>query len=198
MKNPYEVLGVDKNATDDEVKKAYHNLARKYHPDNYSSNPDMAELANEKMKEVNEAYEQIKKMREGGYSGTDSGYSSIRNLINSGRFAEAELALEKIPAATRTAEWHYLKSILLMRRGWTADAMHELGIARSMDPQNPEYERAREEFERRATGYQAGYAGSRRSYSTRNDADTACDCCANLICLDLCCECMGGDLISCC
>ena len=65
MKNPYDVLKVDKNATDEEIKKAYHSLARKYHPDNYSSNPDMAELANEKMKEINEAYEAIKKMREG-------------------------------------------------------------------------------------------------------------------------------------
>ena len=74
MRNPYEILGVDANATDEEIKKAYHNLARKYHPDNYASNPDMAELAGEKMKEVNEAYEAIKKMREGGTGGTGTNY----------------------------------------------------------------------------------------------------------------------------
>ena len=198
MKTPYEILGVSENASDEDIKKAYYTLARKYHPDNFSSNPDMAELANEKMKEVNEAYDKIKKMREEGYTGT-SGYAAIRAHINSGRFAEAELTLEKIPASERTAEWHYLKSILLMRRGWTADAMHELGIARSMDPSNPEYERAKEEFDRRASSYNTGYAGSRRSYETRQDnADAACDCCTNLLCLDCCCECMGGDLISCC
>ena len=203
MRNPYEILGVDQNATDEEIKKAYHNLARKYHPDNYASNPDMAELAGEKMKEVNEAYEAIKKMREGGAgsaggAGANPTYASIRAQINSGRFAEAELSLEKIPVHARTAEWHYLKSILLLRRGWTADAMHELGIARSMDPNNPEYERAREEFERTASGYYTGYAGSRRTYQNHGDIDRTLDCCTNLICLDCCCECMGGDLIPCC
>ena len=197
LKTPYEILGVSENASDEEIKKAYYTLARKYHPDNFSSNPDMAELANEKMKELNEAYDKIKKMREEGYTGTST-YSAIRADINSGRFAQAELALERIPASDRTAEWHYLKSILLMRRGWTADALHELGIARSMDPQNPEYERAKEEFDRRASSYRTGYAGSRRSYETRDNTDMACDCCTNLICLDCCCECMGGDLISCC
>ena len=195
MKNPYEILGVDQSASDEEIKKAYHALARKYHPDNYSSNPDMAELATEKMKEVNEAYDAIKKMREGG---ADNTYVAIRNLINSGRFAEAELSLEKIAPTLRTAEWHYLKSLLLMRRGWTADAMHELGIARSMDPDNPEYQRVKEEFERRATGFNTGYTGSRGTYQTRGTGENAADCCTQLICLDCCCECMGGDLISCC
>ena len=76
--------------------------------------------------------------------------------------------------------------------------MHELGIARSMDPNNPEYERAREEFERTASGYNTGYAGSRRTYQSAGDVDKTLDCCANLICLDCCCECMGGDLIPCC
>ena len=197
MKSPYEILGVSQNATDEEIKKAYHALARKYHPDNFSSNPDMAELAEEKMKEINEAYDEIKRLREGSSSGSTT-YTAIRQLINMGRFADAEMELEKIPNNLRTADWHYLKSILLMRRGWTADAMRELGIACSMDPNNPEYQRAKEEFDRRTNTYSAGYAGSRGSYQQKNDAERTADCCTQLICLDCCCECMGGDLISCC
>ena len=65
MKDPYEILGVPKNATDDEIKAAYRALARKYHPDNYVDNP-LADLAQEKMKAINEAYELIQKMRSGG------------------------------------------------------------------------------------------------------------------------------------
>ena len=56
MRDPYQVLGVPSTATDEEVKKAYRNLAKKYHPDNYHDDP-LADLAQEKMKEINEAYE---------------------------------------------------------------------------------------------------------------------------------------------
>ena len=58
MRDPYQVLGVPSTATDEEVKKAYRDLARKYHPDNYHDNP-LADLAQERMKEINEAYEAV-------------------------------------------------------------------------------------------------------------------------------------------
>ena len=64
MKDPYSVLGVSQSASDDEIKKAYRELARKYHPDNYQNNP-LADLAEEKMKEINEAYDAITKQRAG-------------------------------------------------------------------------------------------------------------------------------------
>ena len=64
MKDPYSVLGVNKNATDEEIKNAYRELARKYHPDNYQDNP-LSELASEKMKEINEAYDAIINSRRG-------------------------------------------------------------------------------------------------------------------------------------
>lgn len=58
MSDPYKVLGVSPNATDDEIKTAYRELAKKYHPDNYAESP-LADLASEKMKEINEAYDTI-------------------------------------------------------------------------------------------------------------------------------------------
>ena len=60
--DPYKVLGVSRDASDDEIKKAYRELARKYHPDNYAGNP-LADLVEEKMKEINEAYEMIRRER---------------------------------------------------------------------------------------------------------------------------------------
>ena len=73
MKNPYEVLGVSENATDEEIKAAYKALAKKYHPDNYVDSP-LADLANEKMKEINEAYDTIQKERSGKGSASGNGY----------------------------------------------------------------------------------------------------------------------------
>ena len=72
MRDPYEVLGVSPDAGDDEIKRAYRDLARKYHPDNYQNNP-LADLAEEKMKEINQAYDAITKGRTGGSGG---GYTS--------------------------------------------------------------------------------------------------------------------------
>ena len=72
MNDPYQVLGVKPDASDDEIKRAYRELARKYHPDNYQNNP-LADLAEEKMKEINEAYDAVTKLRASGGSG---GYTS--------------------------------------------------------------------------------------------------------------------------
>ena len=78
-KNPYEVLGVSPSASDDEIKKAYRELTRKYHPDANVNNP-LADLAEEKFKEVQEAYDIIMREREnrgnGGYGGYGYGNSS--------------------------------------------------------------------------------------------------------------------------
>ena len=83
MNDPYSTLGVSRNATDEEIKKAYRDLARKYHPDNYHDNP-LADLAQEKMKEINEAYDAITKQRAGGGSGSTGGGSGYA-VVNTGR-----------------------------------------------------------------------------------------------------------------
>lgn len=67
MNDPYAVLGVSSSASEEEIKRAYRDLVKKYHPDNYANNP-LADLAEAKMKEVNEAYDAIMKARtQGGY-----------------------------------------------------------------------------------------------------------------------------------
>ena len=74
MKDPYSVLGVPRDADDDAIKKAYRELARKYHPDNYAGT-NLAEVAEEKMKEINEAYDAVQKERQAAKTG-DSTYTS--------------------------------------------------------------------------------------------------------------------------
>jgi DnaJ-class molecular chaperone len=216
MRDPYKVLGISPNATDIEVKNAYRALARKYHPDNYDSSNPLAELADEKMKEINEAYDEIMNMRKGGAHASGAGaqganaystnaegasgayrteFNAIRDLINRRRMKEAETALARMPASARVAEWHYLESLVLMQRGFVNDAMRELEIACSLDPDNVEYQQAKQMFNQTAAGYGRTYGGNT---TYRRGGCDACDVCNGLICADCCCECMGGDLISCC
>ena len=117
--NPYKVLGVDPSASDEDIKKAYHNLVRKYHPDRYAGS-DMADLAEAKMKEINQAYQQIRDMREnakkentsGGYTTREQGYSGeraplynqIRGLINPHDYTTAARLLGTVPYADRGAD----------------------------------------------------------------------------------------------
>ena len=205
MNNPYKVLGVSPNATDDEIKQAYRELARKYHPDKYRDS-DLSDLAEEKMKEINAAYEEIQKLRRqsGGesgeqqYSGSQYGSSSsfgfIRTLINRGEIREAEHRLYAVPEATRNAEWYFLMGCVMLKKGFYVDAQRMFDRACTMDPNNAEYRSAKEQLYHQTSQYGGGYRTVQRS-STFCDA---CDCCNTLICADCCCECMGGDLIACC
>lgn len=218
MKDPYSVLGVSRNASDEEISEAYRTLARKYHPDNYDDTNPLKDLATEKMKEINLAYETITKERQAGrnnththrnggssYSGEDREfYLHVRNLINERRFEEAERQMSSITQQNRTAEWHYLASVLLMNRNRMNDAMRELEIACNMDPSNTEYQEAKRMFNSTANDYQNPYyttGGARNTgtgeYRRRSSNDDACNMCTNLICLDCLCECLGGDFIRC-
>ncbi len=203
MRDPYEVLGIKPSATDDEVKAAYRSLARKYHPDNYADNP-LSDLAQEKMQEINEAYDTIVRTRKeggsgnhqnGGYrapGGNPSRYGDIRNMIMQNRIMDAEMLLDGIPAASRDAEWFFLKGSVLHKKGWLEEAYNHFATACRMDPNNFEYRQA---LNRAEAGRQTGsYHGGNTSGAGCN----GCDVCQTLICMDCCCECMGGDLIACC
>lgn len=202
MKDPYTILGVSRGATDEEIKKAYRALARKYHPDNYAGS-DLADVAEEKMKEVNEAYDLITKMRASGNGGTHSGtssggytsgnYAEIRYRINEGRYSDAEILLDAVPASQRGAEWNFLKGCVMMQRGYYFDAQKYVETACYLDPTNMEYRQMKQRMRATASGYDSPY----RTASYGNTC-SGTDCCTSLICADCLCECCGGDLIRCC
>ncbi len=204
MKDPYKVLGVSRDATDAEIKKAYYELAKKYHPDNYANHP-LSDLVSEKMKEINEAYDTIRDERANGgsayardYADDSSSYArspfaEVRSLINARRFDEAAAILYSTSSQARGAEWYYLFGCVMLGKGNYAEAIRNIETACYMDPSNSEYQAAKNSLSRSAASYGRGY-----STATNAGGCSTCDICSSLMCADCLCECCGGDLIRCC
>ena len=195
MNDPYAVLGVSSSASDEEIKKAYRELVKKYHPDNYANNP-LADLAEAKMKEVNEAYDAIVNMRTqgGGYQSSGrtgygggyqqsggynqsrgSSYAHVRQLINQNNLAEAERILRS--SQTNSAEWYYLMRMVSYRRGWLDDARQNFWTACSMDPNNMEYRQAMNSMNMNM---------NRGAYHNNNN--DLCTLCTTLYCMNCLCD----------
>lgn len=210
MQDPYRVLGISPTASEDEIKKAYRELAKKYHPD---VNNGSAE-AEARMKEVNEAYSTVMKMRrEGtssyanssqGYGGYSQGYGqygsyggqsytgassprmqAVRNYIQSGHFQEALHVLEEM--TERTAEWYYLCGEASLGMGNRIAAMNYARQAVSMDPNNFEYRALLSRLEGSSHFYQS--SGTNRGYDvpTMICGNPCLSCCvAEMLCNCLC------------
>lgn len=206
--NPYEVLGIKPGASQDEIKSAYRKLIKQYHPDKFIDNP-LKNLAEEKMIEINEAYNALtKNSGNNNYNSSSSSnynnsssynntsntsyeFQEIRRSIQTGNYAFAESKLNSI--TNRTAEWNYLYGAVMLNKGWFDSALQHMNTAVNMDPNNFEYRQGLNSLRQRSNSYSNPYY---RTTNT-NNADM-CNCCLNLWCLDSLCECAGGDIIGCC
>lgn len=189
MQNPYEVLGIREGASQEEIKAAYKEQVKKYHPDRHQDNP-LYELAEEKLQEINEAYDYL--MKNGSYSGGNKGYAAgsqrqspefqeIRRNIDRGNLGAAEASLNR--TKTRGAEWFFLNGMISLRKGWYDDAITNVQTALSMDPGNPEYRNAMNSMVQSSGGYRTNAYG--RGYNNNNDElcrMLQCYCCADALC----------------
>lgn len=194
MMDPYQVLGVSRNASDDEIKKAYRNLSRKYHPDANVNNPNK-EQAEERFKQVQQAYDMIMKQKT---SGADSSYGygdpfgfgarrgtynsgttdpneqhlqAAANYISNGYYAQAINVLNSIPFAERRGRWYYFAALAYSGQGDTATATSYINRAVELEPGNMEYRQMKEYMENggnwysnRAGAYGDAYTGAGGSW----------------------------------
>ena len=184
---------MSQSASDDDIKKAYRELARKYHPDNYHDNP-LADLAQEKMKEINEAYDAIQKQRSGNggyqgsgayrssygsYSGSGTQFAEVREALSRGDIGRAEALLDA--SSNRNAEWNFLMGSVYYRKGWYDEARNFYQRAVNMDPSNAEY--------RQALNYMQGGGQAYRPAGYASGGLDMCDICSLLMCMNMCCNC---------
>lgn len=205
MLDPYSVLGVSRDASMDEIKKAYRSLSRKYHPDANINNPNK-EQAEEKFKQVQQAYDQIVREREqGDFRGSWNGYGggfgggyqtqddqrsmemrAAANYINAAHYQEALNVLNRM--TERNGEWYYYHAIASAGAGNTANAMEDARKAVDLEPSNMQYQRLYQQLQSGGQWYQnmgSGYGYERPGDSLGN---CCCQClCMNMICPGCCC-----------
>jgi len=194
--DPYKVLGVGRDATDEEIKQAYRRLAKKYHPD---LNPGDQEAAR-RMQEVNAAYEQIKNPEKaassqtgqsgyggygydpfGGYGGYQRRYSdagadqyqqAAYRYVQMGRYQEALNTLSN--SANRNARWYYISALANDGLGNQVTALEHIRKAVSMEPDNQEYLYTLQQIQSGGATYRR-QAGNFRGFTMRGSP------CSNLI-----------------
>ena len=206
MEDPYKILGVSRDATDDEIKQAYRRLAKQYHPDR---NPG-DEAAAKKMQQINAAYEQIKNPEKAqpnsgsyqsqgydpfgrGYGQEDAGDPYLRsayNYIRYGRYQEALNALQN--STVRQGKWYYLSALANDGLGNQVTALEHIRRAVSMEPNNLTYLQALDRIEHGSTVYRQ-QAGNYRGFTMRGNP------CASLcLCYFLQLLCCGRPFFFCC
>lgn len=202
MTDPYRVLGVSRDASDEEIKKAYRKLSRMYHPDSNINNPNAAQ-AEIRFKEVQEAYNQIQKEKEGGYQSDDwnsySGSSGFGNenayssdmqaavhYIKNGYYREALNILANI--SNRDGFWYYCSAISNAGIGNNVTALEHAQRAVTIEPDNIQYQNLLRKLQNGGNWYQDMGSGFGRNFSTGGDW-----CCKILMCnMLLNCCCNGG------
>ena len=199
VQDPYKVLGVSPGASDEEIKKAYRELTKKYHPDLNPGDPNAAQ----KMNDINAAYDQIKNggaqqqtygqsagaQQQYGWYGWNnwtgwqgqqtqqterSEYTAAKNYIRNGMYREALTALASVPSNERDARWFYLVSVANMYQGNKIAAMDAAKRAVEMDPQNSEYRQLYQQLQNGGDFYENYRVNYRNGLSTDRLCLTLC------------------------
>ncbi len=145
----YEILQVSENATDEEIKEAYRDLKKKYNEERWLDG-EAGNNAARMLEKIDAAYEEIMRERreKSRNDGGKSAFDEVAELIRAGKIAEAQEKLDSFNE--RTAEWHYLQSVVFYKKNWINESKKQLEIAMQLDGGNQKYRDAYEKLRARA------------------------------------------------
>ncbi len=138
MQEFYDILGVSSSASDEEIEIAYKRLKDQYSRDRFLEGEE-GNIAAKNLTKLETAYAEIvsdRKHHKGGNSETED-FSEIEKLIKSGNLSAAQAKLDDVN--DRSAEWHYLQSVVFYKKNWITESKKQLEIAMNMDPHNEKY-----------------------------------------------------------
>lgn len=209
--DPFMRLGVSRDCTQGELTDAFNRLKSKYQKDLFLEGETGAKAAKD-LDEIKIAYDEALMLLANNYTinggGVGGAFSDVEQLIKEGNLDEAQKKLDFI--LERGAQWHYTQAIIFYKKSWLMESRKQLVLAVQLEPSNPIYndtlKRLEDELMSKNPFTNVGNnQGNSRSYTDPNprqttggSGDACCNTCQTLICADCCCECMGGDCISCC
>ena len=188
--DPYRILGISRHASDDETKRAYRKLSRKYHPDANINAPNPEQME-EKFKEIQQAYQQIIDEKEHGYSSYGSSYNSHQsygtdsvkmqaaaNYINSRHYKEALNVLSEM--SEQTSQWYFFSAVANAGLGNNINAKSLASQAVAMEPDNMQYRQFLQQLEYGGSWY----SSMGQTYESPATSDSFCLklCLFNLFC----------------
>lgn len=214
--NPFVILGISENSTQQEVQEAYERLHKKYSEERFMEGEKGAEAARMYTK-VEIAYQDALDFihNKATQSADDNkkefngnNYDKVIEAIKKGDISEAQKQLDNM--TNRSAEWHFWQAAVYHRKNWYDESRTQLKIALELEPDNQKYKDALSKLEKEQNAknpfnenknaqnqnqYNRTYSNQQQGHP---DVNGCCNCCSSLICADCCCEMCGGDLISCC
>ena len=141
-KENYELLGLSEDATDDEIRQAYETLKEKYDREKWEDG-EVGTNAARMLTKINAAYREIMEERKEQKRSGENPYDAVRDAVKRGDLSAAQSLLDAFNE--RSAEWHYLQSVVFYRKNWMNESKKQLEIAMQMDPANQKY---REDYEK--------------------------------------------------
>ena len=195
MQEYFKILGLNEDATDEEIEIAYKALKKKYSEDRFLEGY-AGNLAAKNLTKLEAAYKEIISVREQNRNKGESSLNQAEQLIREGNISDAQKILDDF--SDRNAEWHYLQSVIFYKKNWISESKKQLEIAINLDPQNIKFRDSYEKLLQKINSNNQQFHSQNPNgytndpYAQRQMGGSSCstfaDCCTTWCCMQLLCN----------